>query len=70
MTRDEIRAVLQRFKQDYAEACGIVERGVFGSMARNEHHNGSDVDVCVTTKTPNPFLLVHIMDALEELTCK
>lgn len=30
MTRDEILAVLQRFKQDYAETYGILEIGIFG----------------------------------------
>ena len=66
MTRDEILAILSEFKRDYAEKYGILEIGVFGSIARNETGVESDVDICVKTKTPNPFVLVHIKEEIEE----
>jgi len=70
MNRDEILALLQKFKQDYAEQYGIIEIGVFGSTARNEIRDDSDVDICIKTHTPNPFMLVHIKEAIEELVHK
>lgn len=66
MTRDEILAILSEFKQECAEKYGILEIGVFGSTARNEISGESDVDICIKTKTPNPFVLVHIKEAIEE----
>ena len=70
MNRDDILAILQKFKQDSAEKYGILEIGIFGSMARDEAREDSDVDICIKTKTPNPFMLVHIKEDIEELIHK
>lgn len=67
MQREEILEALRQFKRDYAERYGILELGVFGSVARNEAGESSDLDICVRTRTPNPFLLVHIKDDIEAL---
>lgn len=65
MNRDEVLAVLRQFKQEYAEQYGILEIGVFGSVGRDEARADSDVDICIKTKTPNPFALVHIKELIE-----
>ena len=65
MTRDEILTILREFKRDYAEKYGILEIGIFGSFARDEAREDSDLDICIKTRTPNPFLLVHIEEDLE-----
>lgn len=39
---------------------------LFGSVARNQHSEGSDVDVCVDMP-PRIFKLVGLADYLEEL---
>lgn len=70
MDRDDIMAELRQFKRDYAEQYGILEIGVFGSVARDEAREDSDVDICIKTKTPDPFALVHIKEAIEELVHK
>ncbi len=70
MKRDDILAVLRDFKRDYAEQYGILEIGVFGSIARNESRDDSDVDICVKTRTPDPFVLVHIRESIEALLQK
>jgi predicted nucleotidyltransferase len=67
MKREDILAILRRFKEDSADKYGILEIGVFGSVARDEAREDSDVDICVKTKTPNPFLLVHIKEDIERL---
>lgn len=66
MKRDEILAILRELKRDHAEKYGILEIGVFGSVARDEATEDSDVDICIKTKTPNPFMLVHLKEEIEE----
>ena len=46
---------------------GIKRLCVFGSVARNEQTEESDLDICVETETPNPFLLADLKDFLEQL---
>jgi uncharacterized protein len=65
MNRDEIISTLRDFKMKYAEKYGILSLCVFGSVARGEMRDNSDVDICVSTKTPDPFLLVHFKLDLE-----
>ena len=66
MKRDDILAILREFKRDRADEYGILEIGVFGSVARDEAGEDSDVDICIKTRTPNPFALVHIKEELEQ----
>jgi hypothetical protein len=70
MRGESLLAILQEFKRDYAEKYGILEIGVFGSMARDEAGEDSDVDIFIKTKTPNPLILVHIKEDIEGLTGK
>jgi uncharacterized protein len=56
---------LREYKQAFAEKYGILEIGVFGSVARDEATSESDVDICIKTRTPDAFALVHIRDDLE-----
>lgn len=65
MGRSDILAVLRDFKQDFAEKYGIIEIGIFGSTARDEAREDSDVDICIKTKTPDPFTIVHIKEEIE-----
>ena len=67
MNRDEILAALRKFKQDYADQYDIIEIGVFGSTARDEIREDSDFDICIKTRTLNPFVLVHIKETNEGL---
>jgi uncharacterized protein len=66
MKRDDVLAILREFKRDRAEEYGILEIGVFGSVARDEAGEDSDVDICIKTRTPNPFALVHIKEEIEK----
>ncbi len=65
MERDAVLAILRDFKQNFADKYGILEIGIFGSTARDEAREDSDVDVCIKTKTPDPFALVHIKEEIE-----
>ena len=57
--RDEILAIAARY--------GARNVRVFGSVARDQSRDDSDLDICVTTKTPNPFVLAHIKEDLEQI---
>lgn len=70
MRREKLFAILRKFRRDCAEKYGILEMGVFGSTARDEAGEASDVDIFIKTETPNPFTLVHIKEDIEGLTGK
>ena len=70
MTRENLLAILRQFKRDYADKYGILEMGIFGSTARDEAGEDSDVDIWIKTETPNPFTLVHVKEDIEGLTVK
>ena len=65
MGRNDVLAILRDFKQNFADKYGILEIGIFGSIARGEDREDSDVDICIKTKTPDPFALVHIKEEIE-----
>lgn len=65
MSRSEIIQILKDFKRNHAQEYGILLIGIFGSVARNEATEESDVDVFIKTKTPDPFQIVHIKETLE-----
>jgi len=65
--RLDVLNILKKFKSDFAEKYGIVSIGIFGSAARNELNENSDIDVCIETLTPNPFLIFTIKEELEKL---
>jgi predicted nucleotidyltransferase len=46
-TREEILQVLRDNKERFAEKYGVTKLGLFGSFARDEATEESDVDVCV-----------------------
>ena len=45
----------------------ITRMGIFGSVARGEQTEGSDVDVYLETTKPSLFALVHIKEELQNL---
>ena len=65
MGRNDVLAILRDFKQNFADKYGILEIWIFGSIAQGEDREDSDVDICIKTKTPDPFALVHIKEEIE-----
>jgi uncharacterized protein len=66
MRRNEIINVLHKFKDECAERYGILALGVFGSVARDEMGENSDVDVVIRLQKPELFMLAGIKTDLEE----
>lgn len=67
MKRDDILRTLVRFRDIKQDEFGIVRIGVFGSVARDEITDISDVDVVVELDRPDLFTLIGIKQELEEL---
>jgi len=63
--RETVLQELRRLKPDFAKQYGVTKLGIFGSFARNEIREDSDVDVVVEMNEPDLFYMVHIKDALE-----
>jgi len=58
---------LTNFKRMFAQKYGITKLGIFGSVARNEHTEGSDIDIVVEVKTPTLQLMYELKEALKQL---
>jgi predicted nucleotidyltransferase len=67
VSRQQALTALQRFKIETGSEYGIVALGIFGSLARNEAKEGSDVDVVVETEKADAFQIIHLKEQLESL---
>jgi len=62
---------LRHYKESNATELGIQRIGIFGSVARGEQKENSDLDVFIDIKEPDYFVLCNIHDDLEKLcNCK
>ena len=52
MTRDEVLDMLRTHKPTLAERFGVTEIALFGSFARDEATDGSDVDILIRFNGP------------------
>jgi len=66
-TTSEYIALLRKYMAENAHKYGIVRMGIFGSVARGEQTENSDVDVCVEGQLHGFFALAGIKQELEEL---
>jgi uncharacterized protein len=66
MKRDEIIVVLRKFKEMNPRKYNIIKIGVFGSAARDDMQEESDIDVVVELTEPDLFKLIGIKQDLEE----
>jgi uncharacterized protein len=66
MGKKEIIEILDNYKKEFAEQYDILKIGIFGSVARDEAGENSDVDVIIQILKPDLFMLVGIKNDLEE----
>jgi len=66
LDREETIQKLKTTRQYLSEHYGVTSMLLFGSLARNEQKEGSDVDVCVEMK-PNLFKQAGVKVHLQEL---
>jgi len=70
MGRNEIVSALQDFKIRYSAQFGIQSLGIFGSVARDDARDDSDVDVVIKIDPPNIITLSRIRLEIEEIIHK
>ena len=68
MNKDECITLLKKYMNIPKEKYGITSLSLFGSTARGDQKEGSDIDLFVDTETPNPFLLMEAKEFLEKAT--
>ena len=59
--------LLADYMQKHANTYHISRMGIFGSIARGEETETSDVDVCFEGEAPSLFTMARIKRELEEL---
>ena len=64
--REEYIALITSHAEELQNTFGITSLRLFGSVARNQHHDGSDVDIYVEMP-PKFFLIVRLKACLEAL---
>ena len=66
-TTSEYIAILHKYMAENAHKYGIVRMGIFGSVARGEQTENSDVDVFISLQEPDFFVMEQIKEELEHL---
>lgn len=66
-SRAQIIETLRTFKNENAERYGIESMALFGSVARGEHNENSDVDLLIKFKSPSLYLYSELSNALESI---
>ena len=61
----EILALLKSYKAANALKYGFARLGIFGSVARNEQTEQSDVDICYEGEAPSLLTLDRILDRIQ-----
>ena len=64
---EEIEAILRKHKEELRERFGVRSIAIFGSYARGEESELSDVDILVEFERPVGWEIVDLRDYLEEL---
>ncbi len=66
MGRQDILKIFHHYKREVANEYSILKIGVFGSAARSEVKDESDVDIVIRVPEPDFFMLAGIKNDLEE----
>ena len=66
-SRDQVIEILRTFKRENAEKYGIESMALFGSAARGEQNENSDVDLLIKFKSPSLYLYSELSNALESI---
>lgn len=63
--QSSILEVLRQLKPVLSEKYGVTQLGIFGSVARNQATEKSDIDVVFDTERPNLFMTAMMQQDLE-----
>lgn len=60
-------AKLSEFKSRFGEQFGIIRLGIFGSVAREENTDNSDIDIVVEIEKPTLTIMYELEEKLKSL---
>ena len=66
-SKEEILNALRNWKVDAQTKYGLTRLGLFGSCARGQQREDSDIDICFDGETPSLFTMARMENELEEL---
>ena len=66
MKKEEIIHYIAANKQELAKKFGVTRIGLFGSYARGEANENSDLDIVVELEKPDLFCLIGIQQSFQE----
>jgi len=66
MKREQALKLLREHKQEFEDRYGVTRLGIFGSVARDQAVDSSDVDV-VVEMAPDMFARVNLKEELESI---
>jgi len=69
-TTEDVLIRLRAFKESRQTEYALSSLGVFGSFARGQAHEGSDVDVVFETSAPNLLRTSRMKQELEEILAR
>jgi hypothetical protein len=58
---------LRDFKSDFGTEFGILRLGIFGSVARQQNREDSDIDIVVEVEKPTLNLMYELREMLKKL---
>ena len=65
--KNRILSILKEITPILFEKYGVTRIGIFGSVARDDATDGSDVDIVYEMSRPNLFTVVHLKEELENV---
>ncbi|MEO1395775.1 MAG: nucleotidyltransferase family protein [Cyanobacteria bacterium J06634_5] len=65
-TQSHVLQILRKMKPILQEKYGVTQLGIFGSVARDEATDESDIDVVIAMEQPDLFTSVRIKEDLED----
>ena len=64
---DDCKNKLTNLKQNFGLKYGLIRIGIFGSVARRENTNNSDIDIVVELEKPSLSLMYELRENLKNL---
>lgn len=64
---DDCKRKLADFKRDFGVKFGLIRIGIFGSVARKENTDSSDIDIVVELEKPSLSLMYDLRESLKKL---
>ena len=58
---------MSEFKSQFGDKFGIIRLGIFGSVAREENNENSDIDIVVEVKKPSLPIMYELEQSLKAL---